>query len=342
LNENEGRNAVNRAIALALALTALAARAHADVDKVTVAMPAIAFIFATEYVAMDAGLYKKNDLDVKEVGIQGIGAANAVISGSVEFSFSSGVTLTRAAARGQPLIAIASTYDRSGFWIVIDKKIAEQRHFDPAAPLADRAKLMKGLRFAVGAINAIPHAYLKLIAKIGGLNGEDDMVVTAISPTDTIPAMQRGAIDGFSGGPPDVEEAVQSGLGVVIADGNNGAVDPPWLKHVAGNVVLARPRYCDDHKPICAKMGRALAEANQYMHDHPNEAMAILGKRLNVTDKDVLEAAYKQTLDATPSPPAADAQALATADDMNVEAGFMKASEKLPSYDKLFTNAFVK
>lgn len=329
-------------LAAAVIALALAPRAEADVEHATVALPAIAFIFATEYVAMDAGIYKKNDLDISEQVITGIGAANAVISGSVDFSMSSGPTITRAAARGQKLIALATTYDRTGFWIVVSKKIADERHFDPKAPLAERAKIMKGLRFAVGAINAIPHAYLKLIAKEGGLNGDSDLVVTGMSPTDQVPALKRDAIDGFSGGPPVLEEAVDGGLGVVIADGNDAPVDPPWLSHVAANVLLARPQTCADHRSLCEKMGRSMAEANTFMHEHPQEAMAILGKRLNVTDPTVLGEAYKATLEASPSPPVTDAKALATADDLNVEAGFMQPSEKMKSYDGLFTNEYLK
>jgi len=61
-----------------------------------------------------------------------------------------------------------------------------------------------------------------------------------------------------------------------------------------------------------------------------------------VKDPDVLAAAYKNTLDSTPSPPLLDAKGLATADDLNVAAGFMKAEEKLPSYDAIFTNDYVK
>ena len=175
------------------------------------------------------GSSRKKVLDVKQQVITGIGAANAVISGSIDFSESSGVTLTRAVARHQPLIAIANTFDRSGFWIVISKKVAEERHFDPNAPLAERAKLLKGLRMAVGAINAIPHAYLKLIAKIGGIDPEQDMVVAGMSPTDQVASLARGAIDGFSGGPPVVEQAVHDRTGVILADGTTGKVDPPSI-----------------------------------------------------------------------------------------------------------------
>jgi NitT/TauT family transport system substrate-binding protein len=328
--------------ASAIALLALAAPAHAEVDHTSLALPAIAFIFATAYIAEDAGIFESEGLDVKQQVITGIGAANAVISGSIDFSFSSGVTVTRAAARNQPVIAIATTYDRTGFWIILRKSVAEERHFDPAAPLAERAKLLKGLRFGVGAINAIPHAYLKLIAKIGGLDGETDIVVAGISPPDQVASMERGAIDGVSSGPPVLEQLVLGGTGIVIADGTTGNVDPPSLAHIAANVLMTRQQYCTEHRPVCVKMGRAMVKANAYMHEHPEEAMALLGKRLNVKDPAVLALAYKHTLESTPSPPLVDAKELATADDMNIEAGFMKADEKLPSYDKLFTNAFVQ
>jgi ABC-type nitrate/sulfonate/bicarbonate transport system substrate-binding protein len=321
---------------------ALVLPARAEVEHTTLALPAIAFIFSTAYIADDAGIFKGENLDVKQQVITGIGATNAVISGSVDFAFASGVTLTRAAARNQPVIAIATTYDRTGFWVVVSKKIAEERHFDPKAPLAERAKIMKGLRFGVGAIQAIPHAYLKLIAKIGGLDAENDIVVAGIAPPDTVAARERGAIDGFSGGPPVVEQALRDGAGVVVADGTTGAVDPPSLAHIDANVLLTRPQTCVEHRSLCVKMGHAMVQANVFMHEHPEEAMALLGKRLNVGDKAVLAEAYKHTMDSTPSPPLSDAKGLAAADELNVEAGFMKAEEKLSSYDKFFTNEFVK
>jgi len=330
-------------IAAGLVAASLAAPARAEMEHTTLAFPAIALIFASGYIAQDAGIFKAEGLDVKEQVITGIAATNAVIAGSVDFALASGVTLTRAAARKQPVLGIAGTYDRTGFWVVVSKKIAEERHFDPKAPLAERAKVMKGLRFAVGAIQAIPHAYLKLIAKAGGLDPENDIVVAGISPPEQVPALERGAIDGFSGGPPILEQAIDKGLGVVVADGTTSAVvDPPWLSHVAANVLLTRPQTFVEHRSLCVKMGHAMVLANAYMHEHPKEAMALLAKRVNVTDEKVMDQAYKNTLYATPLKPLLDAKGLSVADDLNVEAGFMKAEEKLPSYDAIFTNEFVQ
>ena len=45
---------------------------------------------------------------------------------------------------------------------------------------------------------------------------------------------------------------------------------------------------------------------------------------------------------ATPDPLAVTQKALENAERMNVDAGLLKPEEKLPSYDGLFTDAYVK
>ncbi len=328
---------------LAAAAAVAPPSARAQMEKTTIAFPATAFIFSPLYIAQDAGIFKSEGLDVKEEVIQGIGSANAVISGAVDFSSSSGVTLTRAVARKRPVIGIADTYNRVGFSVIVRKSIAEKDHFNPKAPLAERGKILKGLRIAVGGIYAIPDGYLRTIANIAGLNPEKDMVITGITPREQLGAFQRNAIDAVSSGPPVTNEILHDGLGVVVANGNTGKVlDPPWLTHVAANVVMTRRQFCADHRSICMKMGHAIAKACAYMHEHPKESMAILGKRLNVKNPEVLASAYQETLEAIPTPPILSAADLKAADEMNVAAGFMKKSAMLKSYDSIFTNEYVK
>ena len=329
-------------VAASLAVIAVAAPAHAGMEKTSMALPAIAPIFASSWIAQDAGIYKDVGLEVTEQVIAGIGSTNAVIAGSIDFANASGVTLTRAAARNQPVIGIANTYDRSGFWVVINKKIADEHHFDPKAPLAERAKILKGLRFAVGGIQTIPHAYLSAIAKAGGLDPQSDLVVAAITPPETLGAMKTNSVDGASVGPPVVEQLIHDIGAVVVANGTTAdPVDPPWLSHVDANVILVKKQTCIDHKSLCVKMGEAVVKAAAFIHDHPKQTMAILGKRTHVTDPAILADAYKVTLESTPLAPVLDAKGLATADDLNVQAGFMPASQKLPSYDNIFTNEYV-
>jgi len=327
----------------AAALIAAASTAQAETENASVALPAVVPIFASLYVAQDAGIYKDVGLNVKEQVIQGIGSANAVISGSVDFSSSSGVTLTRAAARQQPVIGIGNTFDRSGFWIVIKKSIADERHFDPKAPLAERAKLMKGLRIAIGGFQSIPDAYAKTIAHAGGLNSDKDFVRAAISPQDTVGAMKIGSIDGASVGTPIVGQLLQNDFAVVLANGTTAnPTDPPWLGHVAANVIFVRKQTCTERKSLCVKMGQAMVKAAAYVHQHADETKKILAKRLNVTDATIIDEMYRVVVAGTPLAPTLDAEELSAAEELNIQAGFMPPDQKLKSYDGIFTNEFVK
>ncbi|HWE73477.1 MAG TPA: ABC transporter substrate-binding protein [Stellaceae bacterium] len=329
-------------MAAGFALLLLPMPARADVEKTSMALPAVAPIFALEWIAQDAGIYKEVGLDVAEQMVRGVGATNAVISGSLDFANSSGSTLTRAVAKDQPIIGIATTYDRTGFWIIVNKKIADERHFDPKAPLAERAKILKGLRFSVGSLQTLPHAYLNAVAKIGGLNPDTDIVAAPITLADTLPAMATGSIDGASIGPPAVYQALKSGTAVVVADGTTGnPIDPPWLTRIDSIVIIARKDTCTARRSVCVKMGEALVKAAAYMHDRPRESEAIIGKRLNFFEPDALRNMYEVTAESTPRSPAVSAKGLETADQLNVDAGFMAADQKLPSYDKLFDNEFV-
>jgi ABC-type nitrate/sulfonate/bicarbonate transport system substrate-binding protein len=59
----------------------IAGPAHAATEHATLALPAIASIFTSLYVAQDAGIYKDVGLDVTEQVIQGIGWEEAGMSG---------------------------------------------------------------------------------------------------------------------------------------------------------------------------------------------------------------------------------------------------------------------
>jgi ABC-type nitrate/sulfonate/bicarbonate transport system substrate-binding protein len=88
-------------------------------------------------------------------------------------------------------------------------------------------------------------------------------------------------------------------------------------------------------------MGEAMVKAAAYIHDHPKETTAILAKRLNIKDAEVQTDTYKKTLESTPLKPVLDAKGLGAADELNIQAGFMPADQKLASYDGIFTNEYV-
>jgi sulfonate transport system substrate-binding protein len=317
----------------------LAARAHAAEEHATLALPTITLGLLSANIAEDAHLWEKQGLAVKIVQIQGIGSMNAVISGSVDFSMSSGPSITRATARGRHLVALATAINQSDEDIVLRKDVAEARHFDPKAPLAERAKALKGLTIAVGGIGAIPDIVLKAVAAEAGIT-RDQVTTTPMHPTAMMAAFQTKSIDGFVAGAPYIQQAVLSGSGVILSDTTKG--EPTQFSPVSSALLLTRADYCKDHRSICAKMVHGIAEAIKFIHDRPKETLAIMKKHFGVAGEKALEAAYPMLAALSPASPKTTVQMLENADRLNIAAGFMKESDKLPRYDTLIDNEFLK
>lgn len=331
------RRGIAIAVSILLALGCVPARAQDE--HALMALPADVMQFLGIYAAQDLGFWQREGLDVKTVFIAGVGSFNAVVSGSADVSVSSAVALTRAAAHGQRMLAIANMIDRPVWSIVVSKEIAEAARFDPAAPLAVRARLMQGKKMGVDAINSVVHAYLRAIAKAGGIDPES-IVVAPLQPADTLAAFTRKALDGFVAGTPWPQQVVQDGTGVVIASPITN--DPDWIAPNGSGVIVTRPQFCIEHRSICVKLGHGLAAGAKFIHERPADALALMRKRFDKIDAAVIERSFTVVQTGTPVPPVMVSAVLANSERLNIEAGLMAPADQLKSYDGLFTDEFVR
>jgi ABC-type nitrate/sulfonate/bicarbonate transport system substrate-binding protein len=314
--------------------------ARADSERVIVSLPAENFGFLPFYVAQDAHIFEQQGLDVQKIVLAGVGTTNGVISGAADFGFSNSASLTRAAARGQKLLAIAILSDKPAWAIVYRKDLAEAAHFDPKAPLAERAKVMASAHaFAIDTVNSVGHAMVRVTEKLGGIDPES-IAVTPLLSSEAIAAFSRRAIDGFVSNAPWTQQILATGTAVVIADALAG--DPPWLTPFGSGVVITRPQLCAERRSVCEKMGHALVEAVKFAHERPAETLAILRNHFPQVDPAVVEPSFAVIEKALPATPLIVEAAIANGDRLNIEAGFMKPEEKLTSYKELFTNEFLR
>lgn len=306
-------------------------------DSVIMALPSESMAFALGDVAQELGLFAAHGLRVKFIEIQGIGAINAVISGSADFAQASGLSLTRAAAHGQRLLAIFLTLDRLSSEIVLRKDLAPG--FDPQAPLEVRALALRGRTIALPGINTIDHGFLRLLAKRAGFDA-DEIHLAVLQPASAIAAFATKQIDGIAMSPPWPRSPVLEGSAVPIVSGPGG--DPADMRPFANTVVVTRPEVCAKRRKLCEGMGHALAEAADVYREHPAEALLVLHKRFPTLDQKLLAAGFEEVRESTPQIPAVTKEGLEKAELFNIEAGLMKPEEKLSSYDGLFTDAYVK
>lgn len=306
-------------------------------EQTTLTVPAENLGFILRYVAEDEGLWSKQGLDVSIRHIQGIGATNAVIAGSADFAFASGPTVTRANARGQRLIALATTINQSDEWVVVRKEIANSAGFDPKADLAIRAKILKGLTIATGGAGAIPDVVLKVVAKQAGL-GPDDVRTAPMQPPEFMAAFARKSIDGFVSGPPFTQIALLEGTGVVVAN----PTEPPEYTPVSSALLLTRASFCPDHHSICTKLVHGIVEASQFVHERRSQTLDVIKRHFGSYDDKVLEASYDALKSMVPLPPITTADELENADRLNIAAGFMAPADKLADYNGIVDNQFAQ
>lgn len=332
------RSRITMALAAGLLAAAAAGTAQAETERATLALPAEGMNFLAYYVAQDLGIFAAQGLEIKSVVIAGVGSFNAVVSGSVEFSFSSGSSLTRAAAHGQRMLALAQMNNLPVWDVVIRKDIADAAHFNPKAPLKERAAILKGRTMGIQGINALDHAYLRLVAKVG--TDPDSMTVTPMAPTDTIAAFTRKALDGFVSGPPWGQQVEENGTGVAVATGPDG--EPDSLVPIASSLLIVRPQTCTERKALCEKMGRSMVLASKAVHERTADVLAALEKRFEKMKGPALKRSLDALVKCMPPIPKVDPVALKKSDEINVDAGFMKPADLLASYDGLSTNDYLK
>lgn len=321
-----------------LAASVLPLQAQSD-QEVILADPAFSMTFAAGYIATDLGLWQKHGIKVKTVSISGIGAINSVISGSSQFAQASASSFGRASARGQKLVAIAVTINKPFAQLIIRKDIAAAAGFDPKAPLAKRAAVIKGHTIAVDSINSMIHAYVRLLAGRAGIK-QDDVRIAPMAPNSMLAAFQSKQIDGFAMSLPWPLKPVQDGDAVLIASGPDG--DPADMIPFGHNMIVAKQETCEKQKALCMAMGQSIKDATAFIKNKPDEALALLKKRFPTLDDKVLKAGFEDLRKVTPSPPIVTKADIENSEIFNVDAGLLKPDEKLKNFDGLFTDEFVK
>lgn len=322
-----------------LGATWMAGSARAESAQVILALPSVNISFTALYLAEDLHLWADQGLEVKTMVIPGVGTNNAVINGSVQFAIGSSDALTRAWAHGQHMQAIGAGVKKTMEWVMIRKDIADGAHFDAAAPLAERAKILKGRTIAITGVGSLPDAVLKSVAAEAGI-GPADIETPTMLPPEIMAAWKTKRIEGFSNAMPYAQQVIADGSGVMVSDPTKG--EPTKFFPIAASIVTVRADYCPAHADLCTKFMNGMIAGIKIVLTDREQAMAEMKKRFPAYDDTVLGMAYDALKDAVNYPPRVDAKSIENGDLMNIAAGFLKPEEKLKDYQPLIDNSYIK
>lgn len=281
--------------AVAAFLAVMSTAASAQAVKVRLVLPAVSVLFAPVYIAEDAGYFKEAGVDVDFSLLAGPAALNALIGGSGDFTAIAGLIQIRAAQRGQKTLAIAGLQENATTEIVLSAEVTER--LAAAKTPVDRARALKGLTLAVDAANGLPHAFLRYVGRQAGIDADRDIRLVFIAPPGMDAALQKKEVDGFVFSSPFTLEAVRRGARLWIS-GPRG--DFPGVNPTTYNVLVARDGYCAGAAATCRSIVAALDRSLRLIATEPQKALALLIKRFEKMDPELLKQAFESFQRNTP------------------------------------------
>jgi NitT/TauT family transport system substrate-binding protein len=322
-------------VGLATAACMLAQPAMAQAMKAKVVLPALSVLFAPVYIAQDAGFFKEAGVEVDLGMIAGPAALNSLIGGSADFTAITGLLQIRAAQRGQKTLAIAGLQEVATSEIVLSPAVAER--LAAAKSPVERARALKGLTLGVDAANGLPHAYLRYVARQGGIDADRDIRLVFIAPPGMNAALEKKEVDGFVFSSPFTTEALQRGARLWIS-GPGG--DFPELTPTTYNVLVARDGLCQKEPVLCRAVVAALDRSMKLIASEPQQALGLLARRFEKMDPQLLKQAFETFQKTTPPRPTPMARAFAhTVETMFTAADDQAALQALAR--TLYTDEFV-
>src|SRR5258705_1834686 len=170
-----GKNGLWLCFAIALAMTPLDTQAQdKKLDSFTISYASVSGTRAPLWIAKDLGLFEKYGLDGNLIYIaSGVTSVNALLGGSVDIIAASGSSAVGAAARGAPLVIVASLGHIS-YKLIAHPSIKSVQEL--------RGKIIRSNPVRAGSDVALPRLKAKL-----GLGAREDVPLLATRINDADP-----------------------------------------------------------------------------------------------------------------------------------------------------------
>lgn len=233
------------------------------------------------WIAQEAGLFKKYDLDFRLVFIQSSPVATAAtLNGDAEIQVTGAIGNVRAYVQGfTDLVFIGGV-----------KNILT--HSVLGKPEMKRPEDLRGKKVGVGRFGGNTHYFVIQAMRRFGMDATKDlqMIQTGGGP-ETLAALLGGSVDAAGLVAPGDSAAVSRGYRYVI----NG----PELRIPYGATQLVTLRSTIAKRgPVIGRFMRVMAESAKILHTDRNFVYKVLGKYLRITDTKVLDAAYQSEIPA--------------------------------------------
>jgi NitT/TauT family transport system substrate-binding protein len=243
-------------------------------DKLLTIYTARVMSQAYPWIAEEAGLFKKYDLEIPLVFVTpGAPAVAAILSGDSEVAVTGAASITRPFVQGNkdPVII-------GGIKSLLTHSIL-------AKPDIKRPEQLKGKRIGVSRIGSNPHYFAVQALRHYGIDSREVSYIQAGGAPETLAALVAQGIDAAVLTVPTDAQALKLGYHYVI-------YGPDLKIAYAATTFTTRRSIVAKREPVVGRFMRAMAESAKIMHTDKEYVYKILGKYLRIDDRKLLEASY--------------------------------------------------
>jgi NitT/TauT family transport system substrate-binding protein len=243
-------------------------------DKLLTIYTARVMSQAYPWIAEEAGLFKKYDLEIPLVFVTpGAPAVAAILSGDSELAVTGAAAIMRPFVQGnkEPVIV-------GGIKSLLTHSII-------AKPDIKRPEQLKGKRIGVSRIGSNPHYFAVQALRHYGIDSREVSYIQAGGAPETLAALVAQGIDAAVLTVPTDAQALKLGYHYVI-------YGPDLNIAYAATTFTTRRSIVAKREAVIGRFLRAMAESAKIMHTDKDFTFKVLGKYLRIDDRKLLEASY--------------------------------------------------
>jgi NitT/TauT family transport system substrate-binding protein len=120
------------------------------------------------------------------------------------------------------------------------------------------------------------------------------------------------------------------------------AGDFPEMVPFNASLLVTRAGFCEKKPELCRQVVSGVKKALVLMHDRPDEATAVLKKRFDKTEPEVVDETFKMLLERTPRTPIVQESGFTRVQEYMLTSGTLQPAEKLASFAALYSNDYSK
>ena len=244
-------------------------------EKLSALYSAQSVSYSLPWIAQEAGLFRKHNLDFQLIYIPSSGVATAaLLGGDVEIALAGGVGTVRAFAQGATELVFIG-----GFKNALTHSIV-------AKPDMSKPEDLKGKKVGITRLGSNSHYFAVQALRRMGLDASRDVaLIQAGGEPEIVAALVNGAIDAASITTPADNRAIAQGFRYLLFGPDL------QIAYAAANIVTRRSTIAKRPQPTAAFM-QAMAEAAKVLHTNKEFTNKVLGKYLGVSDPKIIDAAF--------------------------------------------------